>query len=372
MKPSFSVIMTSYNCDRFVGQAIESVLAQTCPDWELLVVDDGSSDNSWDVITRYQDPRIRTARFPDNRGACVAYNTAYSLATGEMVASLDCDDVFHPDKLRRQVALLDEEPDVDICGTFIDEIDQSGAAIAQELGSFAPWFNVACDLNDVSSWICQNRLCHSSVVVRKALHDRVGLFDESLIYTPDWTFWIRAFMAGARFSVIPEPLTGYRNRGNNLTNQNRAETRREYATFSGDFFHPYLQHSHRDDLMVKNVVALIQLAHSAGDSAKDAALLLRSLLQSSQPLTGAQTPLHGESRDELITEVIFALQTYIGQLEEAVHWNDEQRQRWQLVATEQERTIANLRKAGTGKLRWMRRMTGFAHWLPVPPFCGLL
>jgi glycosyltransferase involved in cell wall biosynthesis len=101
-RPYFSIIMTSYNYANFVGQAIDSVISQTFEDWELIVVDDCSSDNSWDIIQAYTDPRIQKHRLLSNRGASHAYNCAVTLCRGQYIASLDSDDMFGKDKLLEQ------------------------------------------------------------------------------------------------------------------------------------------------------------------------------------------------------------------------------------------------------------------------------
>ena len=256
MMPLISILMTSYNYAHFIGEAIESVVAQTYTKWELIIVDDASTDESRNVIGRYQDKRIRPLFLSKNVGGSAAYNKALALAQGEFIASLDSDDLFEPSKLERQLAVFAERPEIDICGTFIREIGGDGLN-AHEDAPGMQWFNVPLDLNDPTAWVWQNRLCHSSVVIRKAIHDRIGKWDERLRYALDWDFWIKALASGARFHVIPEPLTIYRIHGKNLTYQAPERLIEEFAEISATFFHPYLLKINREDLLLNNLMLFV-------------------------------------------------------------------------------------------------------------------
>jgi glycosyltransferase involved in cell wall biosynthesis len=367
MAPAFSIIMTSYNHDRFVGATIESVLGQTLQDWELLIVDDCSPDDSWDVISRYQDPRIYREQFKQNRGASAAYNKAYSLAKGEYIASIDCDDVFHPEKLQRQKEFIDAHPEVDIHGTYVIEIDEYGQEVPTDASKYAPWFNMECDLNDPANWIGQNRLCHSSAIIRKSLHDQVGLFDEELIYTDDWNFWIRALIAGARFHVTDELLLKYRAHDDNITHKKPIETQREYAKFSGRIWHPYLERIDRGDLITKNIETTLQQLNTLRADANDITSLLNLLLPPTAFSTNGVEYHHNEAGYKAIAAVLVDLaakaeyerlqaesttqelekaikqcqvwEHTVHEIESAAKWNDEQRQAWEHTAHELESAI---------------------------------
>ena len=121
--------MTSYNYGSYIGAAIESVIAQSFGDWELIIVDDCSSDDSWEVISKYTDPRICAIRFESNKGAFFAYYEGVAISKGRFLASLDSDDKFAPNKLDAQWRIFEANPDVDICGTWVKEIDISGGGI---------------------------------------------------------------------------------------------------------------------------------------------------------------------------------------------------------------------------------------------------
>lgn len=250
IRPTYSIIMTSYNYAQYIGAAIDSVLAQTFEDWELLIVDDRSTDDSWRVIQSFTDPRIKSHRQAVNTGACAAYNHALSMARGIYIASLDSDDLYMPTKLAQQAEFLAAHPMIDIYGTFVTEICSDGVT-SSDATPFEAWFNVQMDLNDPTKWTWENRLCHSGVVVRADFHRLVGEFNNGLVYTPDWQFWIRALVVGARFAVSTQPLVGYRNHGGNITHKNRQSTLLEHARTAAHIFVPWLCQQGRLDLIDK-------------------------------------------------------------------------------------------------------------------------
>jgi glycosyltransferase involved in cell wall biosynthesis len=201
--PLISLILLSYNYEHYVGEAIRSVLAQTYPHWELVVVDDASTDGSLGVIRSFPDPRIHVLPLQRNGGPSTAYNLAYEHCRGEYVGSLDSDDFLAPRKLERQVEEFAAHPKVDVLGTFVTEVDAAGRASSN---GTAAWFNQKRNLNDVESWLIRNHLCHSSVLLRRSTHDHAGLLNPLLHGAADYELWLRCLARGARFRVVPEPL----------------------------------------------------------------------------------------------------------------------------------------------------------------------
>lgn len=246
--PLFSIIMTSYNYEKYIFHAIESVISQTYQNWELIIVDDCSIDDSWQIIKGFSDARIKAIRQKENLGACTAYNLALSMAQGEYIASLDSDDIFYPKKLERQSRFFVDNPEIDICGSYVTEIDCNGCVLDGQT-PHADWFNVSIDFNDPVSWIKENHLCHSSVVVRAEIHKKLGWMNDQLTYTPDWEFWIRALANGCRFSVISERLTGYRNHGLNITHKNRVALLKEHSYTFIKYLLPFLEKNNNQKLI---------------------------------------------------------------------------------------------------------------------------
>jgi glycosyltransferase involved in cell wall biosynthesis len=250
-----SILMPAYNYARYLPEAIDSVLAQSDPNWELLVMDDNSSDNTWEVLTSYRDPRIHVFRSDVNRGAAATSNGLYRRATGDLIAHLDADDRYHREFIARHRAFLSEHPDVDICGTYTCEIGADGQTNDQS--EVTAWFNHDLDLNEPENWVWQNRLSHGSTMIRRSVYDHIGLASEDLSVTLDWDFWVRALSAGHRFHVLPDVLFEWRVHGSNITYAGDAERVRCWSVISGRTFHPYLDRIHRTDLKAQNIAGFL-------------------------------------------------------------------------------------------------------------------
>lgn len=248
--PLVSIKIASYNHGQFIGKAIQSVLDQSYTNFELIIIDDCSTDNSLDVIESFRDPRIQFIVNERNIGAASSSSRAKSLCTGKYFCSLDSDDYFHPDKVASQVTYLETNPQVGLIATHIQEVDIHDRPDMNPLS--ANWFNTHNDLSTPECWIWQNRICHSSVMLKKTVHDQFWDYGSGLLYTNDWNNWIRMLSAGIRIGVIPEKLTYYRRHPGNTTFKNPERTLWEYAYISAQTLHPYLKRTDRNDLLHDN------------------------------------------------------------------------------------------------------------------------
>ena len=120
--PLLSVIMPVFNAENFVEEAVSSLVRQTLSDLEIVIVDDGSTDNSMKIIEAVDDPRVRIVRHSENRGLAAARNTGLYAAHGEYIAWLDADDVSHPRRLERQISFMRKHPEISLCGTWVKTI----------------------------------------------------------------------------------------------------------------------------------------------------------------------------------------------------------------------------------------------------------
>lgn len=196
--PRVTTIIPCHNDARWVGRAIESALTQTYRDHEVLVVDDGSSDDTPAVLARYE-ARARLMRQP-NRGVAAARNTGIAHATGEFLAFLDADDVFAPDKVARQVAVLEQDARAGLIYTDVWETPSHGAARRRVTPRrFPP------DRYLVPLFLFQTNWFPSSVLVRRAVLRQVGAFDETLRRGEDRDLWMRIAHAW-RIQDIAAPL----------------------------------------------------------------------------------------------------------------------------------------------------------------------
>jgi glycosyltransferase involved in cell wall biosynthesis len=207
--PHVSIITASQNYARFLPEALNSALAQTVSCWELIVIDDGSTDDTATVIQPYLSyKRIRYVK-SDRLGQSRAKNLGIALSRGNFVAFLDADDAWEPVKLERQMPLFDN-PDVGVAFSRRSLIDEAGQPLPLRN---EPPFPRGRVLNEL---FVRNFVCFSSAVVRRSVFDRVGRFDESLGLAIDYDLWLRVARHVA-FDFVDEPLVKYRTGHGNLS-----------------------------------------------------------------------------------------------------------------------------------------------------------
>ena len=210
--PKVSVVMASYNHEKYVAETIESVLSQTYQDWEFIITDDGSRDGTVDVMKRFDDRRIKLFCFSQNQGACTAMNNCIQEAKGEYIAVINSDDAWMPEKLEKQVKFLDEHPEKGAIFGYAQIIDEEGKKITEENHFYSQVF---IQPNRTRfEWLRHfffngNCLCHPSILIRKHCYDDIGLYDERFALLPDFDFWIRLCIKYEIF-IMPESLVKFR------------------------------------------------------------------------------------------------------------------------------------------------------------------
>jgi len=198
---SVSVVIPTYNRAYIIGDALQSALAQTYRDFEIVVVDDGSSDNTREVIESFQDSKIRYIRHDRNRGCSAAANTGIEAARGSIVAFLDSDDQWKPEYLELQVRFLSRHPQVGVvfCNTVIENRDGTSFPLMSAMEVFP---NLVMKNAPLPEYVISSRqiyLCllqevpvkPSAAVVRRELFKRVGLFNEAWPSGTDWDLFLR-------------------------------------------------------------------------------------------------------------------------------------------------------------------------------------
>ena len=223
-RPKVSVYIPTYNYARFLGEAIQSVLDQTFQDWELIIVDDGSTDNTREVVARCADPRIHYV-YQQNRGNPGARNTALKLARGEYVACLDADDIWLPEMLEKLVTQLDRLPPT--VGLIYSDLymfeDEGGSLIRRFLqGRKPPQGRIFRELLATDGWFIPD----TGSLMRREVFDKVGLYDESLLRYQDWEMWVR-IAAAYEVAAVDEPLA--RNRRHPASNIRGMEAMYRYG-----------------------------------------------------------------------------------------------------------------------------------------------
>ncbi|UBF24885.1 glycosyltransferase [Kovacikia minuta CCNUW1] len=196
-----SVIIPAYNSMTYLPETLNSVLGQTHADFEVLIIDDGSSDHVQEWASKIADSRVKLIAQP-NQGASAARNTGITHAQGKYLAFLDADDLWQPNKLEKQLQCFAENPEVGLVHTWVTMINEKSKPTGGILTSFsegAVWEQL----------LERNTIACCSVMVRRDCFEQAGLFDQSLRSAEDWDMWIRI----ARyypFAVIRQPLALYR------------------------------------------------------------------------------------------------------------------------------------------------------------------
>jgi len=188
MKPVVSVIIPAYNCARFLPESLESVLRQTFRDFEVIIVDDGSTDNTPAVLESYFKAYPDLIRYirKQNGGPASARNAGIQEARGELIAFQDADDIWMPEKLEMQVAYLREHPEAGV--VFTDYALLSGETVL--MPSIQSRYEVPSGMI-FEKLLTQHFIAMPSVMVRRACLDQVGVFDETLIGAEDYNFYLR-------------------------------------------------------------------------------------------------------------------------------------------------------------------------------------
>ncbi len=199
-KPTVSIIIPTYNRRQLIARSIESVLNQTYRDFELIVVDDGSTDGTSEVVAGFNDQRIRYIRHEKNRGEAAARNTGIKAARCDYIAYQDSDDEWLPEKLARQMELLEEaSPQVGVVYTGFWKAEN-------QRRTYIPFSWVNQKNGNIHKELLKGNFIGSPVaLIKKECFDKVGLFDERLRNLVDWEMWLR-ISKQYHFRCVDEPL----------------------------------------------------------------------------------------------------------------------------------------------------------------------
>lgn len=210
MQPKVTVVMPAYNRERYIREAIDSVLAQSFADFELIVVDDGSSDGTAAVVGAIRDPRVRCVQ-QEHRGISAAMNNGLRSARGAYVARLDSDDVWLPDLLETEVAVLDARPEIGAAYARGQGMESDGRLTLEVWGTAE---RIPGD--SFCSMLCGDFTCNITVVARRECLERAGGFDETLTTNEDWDVWLRV-SRHYPFAFTDRVLAHFRRHDENIT-----------------------------------------------------------------------------------------------------------------------------------------------------------
>ncbi|MBN1231580.1 MAG: glycosyltransferase [Anaerolineales bacterium] len=213
--PKVSVVMSVHNNQSTLHKAIDSILLQTMPDFEFIIICDAPTDGSDEILKGYQDPRIKVMTNEENLGLTASLNKGLSAAKGTYIARMDADDLAFTDRFQKQINFLDANPDIGLLGSAVDLIDEEGVVQGKAFRYFG-------DL--LIRWVMlfRNPFCHSSIMIRKSILDENNLkYDENFITTQDYDLWSRV-LPHTKGENLQESIIQYRV-GTGLGNTRRKE-----------------------------------------------------------------------------------------------------------------------------------------------------
>ena len=232
--PKVSIIIPAYNQGHYLVEAIDSALGQTYSDFEVIVVDDGSTDETSQVAHSFTDPRVHYI-YQENRGLSAARNTGVCNSTGEYLTFLDSDDRFLPIKLELLVGALETRPEVGLVAGQAIPIDEQGRPAGKIIDKPIP--------EEPYKLLLGNPLHVGSVMLRRNWQEKVGLFDESLRSYEDWDMWLRLARAGCKMAWVPKPVSLYRFHSAQMTRIGTQMTRATFAVLEKIYADPDLPES---------------------------------------------------------------------------------------------------------------------------------
>lgn len=220
--PGISVVMSVHNCERYVAEAIQSILVQTRGDFEFIILDDGSTDRCWEIITEYAslDNRIRALRRA-HAGLTTRLNQGLQLARGKYVARMDADDVSLPERFERQTAHLGDHPECVVLGTHVERIDSEGLPIDTVI---YPLSHEAIDRALLGRPKDGPTIAHPSVMMRRQAVLAAGGYRAEFVAAQDRDLWLRMAERG-KLANLPRPLVKYRCHLGSVTSERLAVQR---------------------------------------------------------------------------------------------------------------------------------------------------
>jgi len=216
--PKISVVMAVYNCDKYLGEAVDSIRTQTFRDFEFIIVDDGSSDRSGELLRQYSknDARINLIQ-RENRGLVYSLNQACHLAQGEYVARMDADDVALPKRFEKQLEFMTAAPEVSAVGSKVELIDSVGAPLKYMAGFTSHKEIDQCHMRGEGGAII-----HPAALIRYGALENVGFYSSDYEYAEDLDLWLRVAEIG-QLANLSEVLLQYRQHANSIGSSKREQ-----------------------------------------------------------------------------------------------------------------------------------------------------
>jgi len=225
--PAISVLLPCYNAAETLPEALDSLANQTLGDFEIVAIDDGSVDETPEMLRTWavHDPRLRVISRP-HRGIVAALNAGLAECRAALVARMDADDRAHPARLERQLAFMESHPQVAVAGCLVRAYPPE--QVRQGFAVYLEWQNSLVSDEDIRREIfVESPLAHPSVVFRRQAVEQAGGYQDHG-WAEDYDLWLRLYLSGARFAKVPEVLLDWRERADRLT---RADPRYSLENF---------------------------------------------------------------------------------------------------------------------------------------------
>lgn len=197
--PKVSVIMGAYNCEKTIKRAIDSIINQTFQDWECIICDDGSTDNTWELLKQltYGNSKFILIQNKRNSGLAASLNKCISVASGKYLARQDADDKSISTRLEEQVAFLDNNKDISVVGSYASLFDKNGQIWGKIMPPKVPL---------MVDWVKSATILHATVLMRREDIISVGQYNERAIRVEDYDLWLRLIAQGYKIRTLPKIL----------------------------------------------------------------------------------------------------------------------------------------------------------------------
>ncbi|MDD5449061.1 MAG: glycosyltransferase [Candidatus Omnitrophica bacterium] len=244
MEHLVSVVMPVYNCEKYVGQALESVLSQKFEDFEIIIINDASIDRSEEVVRSYRDPRVVFITNKERNGVTRSMNKAIRLSKAKYIVRMDGDDVCLPDRLSAQIQFMEKNQEVAVAGSWAQIIDKDNKHKGILRYPTAPSFlHLLC--SNLLNWPC---IGHPTTIMRREIIDNIGLYNEKYLVCEDYELWLRI---ARRCSIrnIQRVLLSYRSHSESSSWREKELMKKEKADILLYYIQSYMPHLNLESQM---------------------------------------------------------------------------------------------------------------------------
>lgn len=213
MNTLVSILIPVFNAEKYLAEAIESILNQSYSDFEFLIINDGSNDKSEEIILSYSDQRIRYIKNESNLKLIKTLNKGIQICKGKYIVRMDADDISHPERIQKQVEFMESNPDIGICGSWFETFGEVDTSIVR--------YKETHD-EIMTKMLYQCHLCHPSIILRREIFDDPDMyFDENYPHAEDYDFYLKVSKKW-KFHNIQEAILKYRIHNESVSNKNKS------------------------------------------------------------------------------------------------------------------------------------------------------